>query len=40
MAIFMAIFMTHCSTIFTTIYVDVLLLAFGYLCPVGISARK
>ena len=40
MAIYMAMFMTHCATIFTTIYVEVLLLAFGYLCPVGISARK
>ena len=40
MAILIAILMTHCSTIFTTIYVDVLLLAFDYLCPVGISARK
>ena len=40
MAFSMAIVLTHCLTIFTTIFTDVLFLAFAYLCPVGISARK
>ena len=40
MAFVMAILMAHSLRIFTTCFTEVLLLAFVYLCPLGISARK